>query len=83
MGLGIVIVVAILVVLALVAVGIGATVRRTDRPEPDPDDIFMLGVIFLGAGIALFVSVGPAMIGMPVLGAIFMAIGAQRKRAGS
>lgn len=82
MGLGIVIVavaLVVIIVITLIVVGVRAA-RTEERPEQEPDTMFMLGVVFLGSGIALFIAVGPAMLGLPVLGAIFMAVGAQRMR---
>ena len=76
-------VVAALILVAVIVgfFGVRSAMRDPDRAPVDGDQLFMLGVIFLGAGVALFVSVGPAMLGMPVLGAIFMAVGAQRRRS--
>lgn len=82
MGLGIVIwVMASIVVLAVIGV-VALIVTRRDVPSRrmDPDEMFMLGVIFLGSGIALFVTIGPAMLGLPVMGAIFMIAGTLQKR---
>ena len=37
--------------------------------------LFVIGITFMGAGIALVASIGPAMLGYAALGTIFMAIG--------
>ena len=82
MGLGIVIIAVIALVvigILLAVVGIRA-LREEERKPTEPDEMFTLGVVFLGAGIALFVTIGPAMLGLPVLGGIFMAVGARRMR---
>ena len=70
--------------IAAVVVGLLMVTMRRDPGEPKQemtgDEMFTLGVVFTGAGVALFVSVGPAMLGMFVLGIIFMVMGARKKR---
>lgn len=71
--------------LIAVAVGLGTVfvVRRRDpalREAMSGDQMFTLGVIFTGTGIALSVSIGPHMLGIMALGIIYMGIGAAMKR---
>ena len=70
--------------IAVVATGVLVYMMRSDpgesKKEMTGDEMFMLGVVFTGSGVALFVSVGPAMLGMLALGIIFMATGAKKKR---
>ena len=47
---------------------------------PDADPWFVLGICLTGAGTALFVTIGPAMIGIFVAGLVFIAVGARRMR---
>lgn len=72
----------LVVVLIVLVVVIGVRRRQPDRSpkEMSGDEMFNLGVVFTGAGVALFVSVGPSMIGLLALGLIFMATGARKKR---
>jgi hypothetical protein len=37
--------------------------------------LFVIGIIFMGAGVSLAVSVGPAMYGLFVVGIVFFVIG--------
>ncbi|MHA2002812.1 MAG: hypothetical protein ACXABV_03965 [Candidatus Thorarchaeota archaeon] len=37
--------------------------------------LFVIGIAFVGAGTALMVAVGPAMLGLTAMGFIFMTIG--------
>ncbi len=75
-------------VIGLVAVGVGiAAVLVVRRRDPDlaesrmtGDQLFMLGVIFTGTGVALAVSIGPHMLGILALGIIYMGMGATMKR---
>lgn len=78
------------VALVLVATGVAFSLRREQqRPTEgseeraradEPDPFFILGIVFFGAGIALFVTIGPAMLFMPALGIIYMALGIARTR---
>ncbi len=75
-GIGLV---AVLVAIALVIL---VSRRDPDRPRTEMagDEMFNLGIIFTGAGVALWVSAGPSMIGILALGVIFMLMGARKKR---
>lgn len=71
------------VFVAIVIVAVLATRERsTARPTSDVsgDDLFALGVVFTGAGVAMAVTLGPIMIWMVALGVIYMAMGTRRKR---
>jgi hypothetical protein len=79
------VVIGLLVGLVAVGAGIGAVLvarRRgpNEHPEMTGDQLFTLGVIFTGTGIALGVAVNPGMLGIMMLGIIYMAMGAQMKR---
>jgi hypothetical protein len=37
--------------------------------------LFVIGITFMGAGVALMVSTGPAMLGLTAIGIVFMVIG--------
>ena len=54
---------------------------EAEATEMTGDELFTLGVVFTGAGVSLFVSVGPAMLGMFALGIVFMVLGARRRRS--
>ena len=47
--------------------------------RPAPDQLFAVGIVFIGAGVALMVAVGPGMVGLLALGVVFMAAGARRR----
>jgi uncharacterized membrane protein YadS len=76
------------IVVGLVTAGIltGLLVRRR-RAHPDQvldmsaDELLTLGVVFAGAGVALFATIGVAGIGLLAVGLVFMGMGIQRKRA--
>lgn len=79
------VVVALAIGLVAVAVGVIAMVvvgRRTpgSTPEMTGDQFLTLGIVFIGAGVALMVAIGPGMIGIMVLGIIYMGMGARMKR---
>jgi len=69
-----------------VAVVIGAVLVTRDRSASQPrseisgDDLFSLGVVFIGAGVAMSVTLGPFMIWMFALGIIYIVMGTQKKR---
>jgi len=69
-----------------VVVVIGAVVMTRDRSAPQTrselsgDDLFSLGVVFAGAGVAMSLTLGPFMIWMFALGIIYMAMGTRRRR---
>lgn len=76
--------------LALVTLGVvlwmsnrgdDAGARGTSSREMSGDEMFTLGVVFAGAGVALSVSLGPAMIGMFAIGIVFMVLGIRKKRS--
>jgi hypothetical protein len=48
--------------------------------QPDPRTLIGVGVAFMGAGVALMASAGPGMVGLLVLGVVFMITGARRMR---
>lgn len=69
-----------------VTVVIAAVLVTRDFSAPQPrseisgDDLFSLGVVFAGAGVAMAVTLGPIMIWMIALGIIYMAMGTRRRR---
>lgn len=67
---------------AIVIVAVLATRDRKARPRPEisGDDLFALGVVFVGAGVAMSVTLGPIMVWMIALGVIYMGMGTQKKR---
>ncbi len=73
--------------IGLVAVGVAVAValvagrRGTDRPEMSGDQLFTLGVVFTGTGLALALTINLGMLGMMALGIVYMAMGARMKRA--
>ena len=77
--------VAVLGVAVGIALATGFIVRsrNPDLTESSMtgDQLFMLGVIFTGAGVALMASIGPEMIGIMALGIIYMGMGARMKRS--
>lgn len=79
------VVVALVIGLIAVAVGLTAVVvvrRRSpgSAPEMTGDQLLTLGVIFTGTGVALGLTIGPAMLGIMALGIVYMAMGAWMKR---
>jgi len=59
--------------------------RRQNEGQSAPvtmtgDQWFTIGVVFLGAGIALSISTSPGLLGMVALGIIYMVIGVAKKR---
>jgi hypothetical protein len=78
--------IAIAMGLVLLAVGVLVTVLLLARRSGDvgagtmsPDDLVTLGIVFVGAGVALSVTIGPFMIWMVGLGLAYMAMGRSRK----
>ena len=71
-----------LIAVASLAVIIWLASRREhpSRAEMTGEELFTLGVVFTGAGVALSVSVGPAMVGMLAVGIVFMVLGARKRR---
>jgi hypothetical protein len=45
-----------------------------------PDVWISLGTVFTGAGVALWLTIGPAMLGMFVLGMVYLVIGIRKQR---
>ena len=79
------VVVALTIGLVAVAVGLTAMVvlRRREpasAPEMTGDQLFALGVTFTGAGVALALTIGTAMLGITGLGIAFMAMGSWMRR---
>lgn len=77
------------ILVALLAVGIAAgvvlTIRRRSPEQPvaaelTPEQWTALGVVFFGAGVAMWLTLGPAMIGMTAMGLIFMGVGIRANR---
>jgi hypothetical protein len=73
------------VILALLVVIVRAAVLRgrrasDDQPRYDVDPLFSTGIVFVGAGVALAVTLGPVMYAVMAAGLILMAIGANRTR---
>ena len=82
------------VVWILIAIGAAAGIilsisllikRRRSDGQSAPVDMtgdqwLALGVVFLGAGVALWISTGPAMLGMVALGIIYIGMGVTKKR---
>lgn len=75
-----------LIVGLIAVVSLGAVIWRASRREHPArtdmtgEELFTLGVVFTGAGVALSISIGPAMIGMLALGLVFMVLGARKRR---
>ena len=76
LGVGIVFVFVVFVAVFLTRDGSAA------EPAADMsgDDLFSLGVVFTGAGVAMAITLGPFMIWMVALGVTYMALGTARKR---
>lgn len=79
--------VVVALVIGLVAVAVGLTAvfvarRRApgSAPEMTGDQLFTLGIIFTGTGVALATTIGPEMIGIMALGIVYMVMGAWMKR---
>jgi Ca2+/Na+ antiporter len=79
--------VVVALVIGLVAVAVGLTAlfvaRRRDPgsvQEMRGDQLFTLGVIFTGTGVALTVTIGPAMIGIMALGIVYLVMGTWMRR---
>jgi len=81
--------VAISIIIALLAVLIGAGIvfsirrRSPDAPfgsEMSAEQWTALGVVFFGAGVAMWLTTGPAMIGMTAMGLVFMGVGVKVNR---
>ncbi len=76
-----------LVVGLVTAATLTALLVRRRRAHPDQvldmsaDELLTLGVVFAGAGVALFATIGVAGIGLLAVGLVFMGMGIQRKRA--
>lgn len=80
----------LIVLLVFIALAVGAlavvsaarfrAAAQRGQPMPDADPWFVLGICLTGAGTALFVTIGPAMIGIFVAGLVFIAVGARRMR---
>lgn len=68
----------------IVIVAVLATRERSAAPAPTSevsgDDLFALGVVFSGAGVAMAVTLGPFMVWMVALGVVYMAMGTAKKR---
>jgi uncharacterized membrane protein len=60
-------------------VGGGPLVESDDGMSPDA--WVSLGTVFTGAGVALWLTIGPAMLGMVALGIAYFVIGIMKKRA--
>ena len=58
--------------------GGGPSTRSEEAMSPEM--WISLGTVFAGAGVALWLTVGPAMIGMFALGIIYLAIGITKQR---
>jgi len=52
---------------------------KEQKKATDYKKMFMLGLIFVGTGIALTTTVGPAGIGLLALGGIMMFVGGQHR----
>ena len=81
------VIISILVALLALVIGAGVvlSLRRrspeeTFGSELSADQWTALGVVFFGTGVALWLTVGPAMIGMTAMGLIFMAVGIRVNR---
>jgi hypothetical protein len=66
--------------LAVISVARRSAAAKRGRPMPEADPWYVLGICLTGAGTALFVTIGPAMIGIFVAGLVFIAVGARRMR---
>ena len=73
--------VVLLVVLGLVAVALLTVAKRHEAAgEEEPDPLLILGITLAGAGSALIAAIGPAMIGLTLVGLAVLAAGIQRTR---
>lgn len=77
------------IIVGLLAIlGLFVTMVAVQRRTPDDsvgtdvtaEQWFGLGVTFIGAGVALLLTLGPAMIGMIGVGAVFVVLGARIRR---
>jgi hypothetical protein len=70
-----------LVAVVIAAVLVTRETRNATSPtEISPEDLFSLGVVFTGAGVAMTATLGSFMVWMIGLGVIYMAMGTQKKR---
>lgn len=53
--------------------------KKIDHQEPNYYTLFILGIIFTGAGAAMFTTLGPAGGGLFILGIIYLIIGLANK----
>ena len=74
--------IGVLVVAAL-ALTVAAIRASRDRDPITAEQIFQLGVIFTGTGIALATTIGPSGLGILGLGVVYMVLGAVRRRESS
>lgn len=70
--------------LATIGLGVLVVVRRRKMGATVPDEMtgdqwVTLGVVFMGAGVALVATIGLQMLFMVAIGAIYLAIGARMK----
>lgn len=74
----------VLFVITVLAAVVFALARRrgsaVDVPPKNPDPLFLMGISLAGAGAALVATLGPGMIGVGVVGIVFIAVGARRSR---
>jgi len=70
------------VLLIAAAVVLAVTKQRPPVVADGVDPLFIVGISVCGAGAALMATMGPAMMGMMVLGIVFISIGAGRMRRG-
>lgn len=67
-------------VVAAVALTVAAYRASSDRDPITAEQIFQLGVIFTGTGVALSTTIGPSGLGVLGLGVVYMVLGAVRRR---
>ncbi len=57
-----------------------ASGESTPTGEMSPEQWISLGTVFAGAGVALTLTIGPAMLGMVALGLVYLIIGIKKQR---
>lgn len=70
----ILLVLGIVATLTLIAVFVAMKARK-ERHEPDYRALFIMGIVFLGAGSAMISTLGVGSLGMSALGLVYMALG--------
>jgi hypothetical protein len=71
---------AALVVASRQRAGQRASAESAGTGEMSPEQWISLGTVFAGAGVALTLTIGSAMLGMVALGLVYLIIGIMKKR---